>query len=105
MTSRFHNGKEIVDPPLQGWVDNGLQEKRILFFWGEALTQPTTKFKSFEGCILAMRTMFRGGFSAREAQSPMHFDFDEDTLGGLVTFEEFEKILRSNLPSPLPEKP
>jgi hypothetical protein len=21
MTSRFHNGKEIVDPPLQGWVD------------------------------------------------------------------------------------
>lgn len=100
MTSPFHDGKDIVDHPLQDWVDDGKTT------YVNTLPQPTTKFESLGRCILAVLGMFRDGFltcskyhsalSLGQQTSPAHFD--EDTLGGLVTFDRFQTILDTSLP-------
>ena len=108
ITSRFNDGQEIVDPPLQEWADNDgllLAEKKWSFF----RSMPpwwTTQFEPFRHWIVSMWEMFDREFlvhssylvalSVRpQSLSPVHFA--HDTLGGLVTFDKFQTILEANL--------
>ena len=109
ITSRFHDGQEIVDPPLQEWADSGsatlLKEKN--YFLVSMPPRRTERFESFGRCIISMQTIFHDGLWARsrylselsvgpQTSSPVHFA--NDTLDGLVTFDKFQTILDASLP-------
>ena len=107
ITSRFHNGDEILDPPLQEWADNGglaLLEKKNLFIMFVP-PQRTAQFESFGRWVVSMQKMMRDGFSARTeyfsevglAESPNLPPFEHETLGGFVTFDKFQAILNTKL--------
>ena len=109
ITSRFHDGQEIMDPPLQEWADSGsatlLREKNYCLV--SMPPRRTEQFESFGRCIISMQTIFHDGLWARsrhlselsvgqQTSSPVHFA--DDTLGGLVTFDKFQTILDASLP-------
>ena len=111
ITSRFNDGQEIVDPPLQEWADNDgllLAEKKSIFLMFMPIPlRRTTQFELFGHCIVSMRKMFCDGLWVRlsyleelsvgpQSSSPVHFA--NDTLGGLVTFDKFQTILDATLP-------
>ena len=108
ITSRFDNGQEIADPPLQEWADNDdrvLVEKKRSFF----LSMPprrTKQFESFGRWVVSMQTMFRDGFSLKtkylaelsvaESQERLAH-FNDETLSNLVTFDRFQAVLDAKL--------
>jgi serine/threonine protein kinase len=109
ITSRFHNGQEIADPPLQEWADNAdliLVDKKRSFFMAMP-PQRTEQFESFGRWIVSMQKMFLDGLHAHvsylldlsvagsQILYPVHFA--NDTLNGLVTFDKFQKILDTKL--------
>ena len=109
ITSRFHNGQEIADPPLQEWADNAdliLVDKKRSFFMSMP-PRRTEQFESFGRWIVSMQKMFLDGLHAHASYlldlsvagsqilSPVHFA--DDTLNGLVTFDKFQKILDHKL--------
>ena len=65
ITSRFNDGQEIVDPPLQEWADNDgllLVKKESFFLMSMSIPpQQTTQFESFRHCILSIQAMFHDG--------------------------------------------
>jgi hypothetical protein len=67
ITSRFHDGKEITNPPLQAWADEGgaslVKEKS--YFIMSRLAQRTAKFNPLTRWVVSMQTIVRDGFSAR----------------------------------------
>src|SRR5882757_6262881 len=69
ITSRFHYGEEIADPPFQDWVDHSrmdLVEKKRSFLIALPLA-PTPEFKPLEQrWVVPMRKVIRGGLSARD---------------------------------------
>jgi hypothetical protein len=105
ITSRFHNGEEIADPPLQEWADQGgtaLVDKKLSFMLSPP-PPPTAEFDPLGRWVASIRQMTRGGFSARtdydtelnicrrsQNASP---HFDDETLGSCVTFDKFQMIL------------
>jgi hypothetical protein len=107
-TSRFHNGDEIALPPLQELADNDgvtVTEKKSFFvMMSEPLLTP--QFSSFGRWVVFMQTMFRDGFYSRmkylaeislaglESSSSY---FEDETLGGLNTFDKFQAILDTKL--------
>jgi serine/threonine protein kinase len=108
ITSRFHDGQEIADPPLQEWADNDdllLVEKKRSFF----LSMPprTKQFESFGRWVVSMQTMFRDGFSSKtqylaelsvaESQAQRLAHFDDETLSNLITFDRFQAVLDAKL--------
>ena len=104
ITSRFHNGEEIVNPPLQEWADKDdtyLLDKKRSFISHEAPPVPTPQFVSLRRCwVIPMLKMIEEGFSARrryllEKETPESATlyFDDETLGGLVTLDKFQAIL------------
>jgi hypothetical protein len=106
ITSRFHNGQEIADPPLQEWADNSgatlLKEKNS--FLMSVPPRRTAQFESFGRWVGSMKTMMRDGFSARRnysevglAESPNLPPFEHETLGGFVTFDKFQVVLNTKL--------
>jgi Fungal protein kinase len=108
ITSRFHNGQEIADPPLQEWADNSgatLLEKKSFFFMMSASPRRTQQFESFGPWVVSMKNMMQDGFLAREryisavglAKSRNSPPFEHDTLGGFVTFEKFQAVLDTEL--------
>lgn len=111
--TRYHNGKEITNPPLQDWAGSDHRDllKTKALFLLEGSPEPTDNFKSFRGHVSDMRTMFQGGHSARrkaiedskykaESQGgPGTSHFAYDTLGGSVTFDTFQRILDACLDS------
>jgi hypothetical protein len=100
-TSPFHNGGEIAVPPLQKWADNTLTEKKSFFVM---MSEPplTSQFGSFGLWVVSMQTMFRDGFSSRTKylaeRSVVGLEtassyFEDETLGGFVSFDKFQAIL------------
>jgi serine/threonine protein kinase len=108
ITSRFHDGQEISNPPLQEWADTGdliLVEKKRSFYMSMP-PRRTQQFESFGRWIVSMQTMFRDGFSLKTKYlaelsvagletSPPYFE--DETVGGLVTFNKFQAILDTQL--------
>ena len=103
---RFHDGEEIADPPLQEWADEGgvtLVGEKYRFIMSEP-PQPTSKFNALGRWVVSLQTMFRDGFSARKKyrselaiairSKAMHpLIFEDEMLGGFVTFDMFQAIL------------
>ena len=109
ITSRFHDGQEIADPPLQEWADNSdatlLKEKRSFFM--SIPPRRTEQFESFGRCIVSMQVMFLDGLWARSRylselsvgpQMASSIHFTDDTLDGFVTFDKFQTIIDASLP-------
>jgi hypothetical protein len=106
ITSCFHNGEEIANPPLQEWADHGgmaLVEKKTTFI---ALEPPpsTSHFEALGCWLVSMREMIHDGFEARmRYRSQLRYTkivplpFDDKTLGHLVTFDKFQAIIDSEL--------
>ena len=107
ITSCFHNGKEIADPPLQEWADHGetalVKEKRSFIMLEPPL--PTMHFEPLGRWVVSMQKMIHNGFTARRdyrselrltpTVPPPHFN--DETLGSLVTFDKFQAILDAKL--------
>jgi serine/threonine protein kinase len=106
ITSRFDNGEEIPNPPLQYWADHGgtaLYEKKTTFILSELPFQQTAQFKSLRGWIFDMKSMIHDGLYARNQargnprQTLTLPKFEDETLGGLVTFDKFQAVLDAEL--------
>jgi hypothetical protein len=100
ITSRFHDRKEITDPPLQDWLESDdLFLVKSTFMLHAPDFHPTEGFESFKPWISLMQGMFLDGFTARtraKVSSPLSH-FAHDTLGGWVTFDAFQTILDVDL--------
>ena len=109
ITSRFNNGEEITEPPLQEWAElcgMALVGEKYRFIM--SLPPPRTgQFEYFGRWVVPMQTMFRDGFSSwtrhlsevsvAGQQTSSHPHFKDETLGGLVTFDEFQAIIDTKL--------
>ena len=110
ITSRFNNGKELIEPPLQEWADLGgmaLIKEKNSFIMSEP-PPPTSEFDALGRWVVSLQTTIRDGFSARtkyrselaiaKRSKAMHPPiFEEETLGGFVTFDMFQAILDTKL--------
>ena len=109
ITSHFHNRGEITVPPLQEWADNvgvTLTEKKSFFVMMSEPPSLTPQFNSFGRWVVSMQTIFRDGFSSRTKylaelsvaglESSSSY-FEDETLGGFVTFDKFQAILDTKL--------
>jgi serine/threonine protein kinase len=95
--SRFHDGVEIEKPPLKEWTEGDLVRVKTSFVL-TAPFQSTERFQSFRHWVTSMRKMFIDGLWAKSQVDPaLSCYFDNDTLGGFVTFEAFQSILDANL--------
>jgi hypothetical protein len=106
ITSRFNNGKELIEPPLQEWADLGgmaLIKEKNSFIMSEP-PPPTSEFDALGRWVVSLQKMMRKGFSARTEyrselaiavrSKAMHPPaFEDETLGGFVTFDTFQAIL------------
>ena len=110
ITSLFNNGKELIEPPLQEWADLGgmaLIKEKNSFIMSEP-PPPTSEFDALGRWVVSLQTTIRDGFSARtkyrselaiaKRSKAMHSPiFEEETLGGFVTFDMFQAILDTKL--------
>jgi hypothetical protein len=73
-----------------------LKEKKSLFITTSEPPPPTLQFGSFGRWVVSMQTMFQDGFSSRTKYlaepsvtglGTSSKYFEDDTIGGLVTFE------------------
>ena len=105
VTTRYHDGEEIADPPLQKWLDLGedlLQSEKGLFLtrtlppttpsyakfdvWTERMNQALVHGRiSHAHYLLELRRAERDG-----STTPV---FDVETLDGHFSFEKFRAIL------------
>jgi hypothetical protein len=72
ITSRFHNGEEIADPPLQEWADQGgtaLVDKKLSFMLSLP-PPPTAEFDPLGRWVAFIRKMIRGGFWRGQTTTP-----------------------------------
>ena len=104
VTSRYHEGQEIDDPPLQDWEELGevaLKATKALFITG-ALPLPTPFFENFDIWTNPMRESLLQGRAShtrhlgelrRAERVPGSIPaFDLETMGGHVSFKVFEDI-------------
>jgi len=97
ITSRFHEGVEIEKPPLQEWTEGEVVRVKTSFIL-TAPFQSTIGFQSFRHWVTSMRKMFIDGLWAKSQVDSSLSYFDNDTLGGWVTFDTFQSILDTDLP-------
>lgn len=106
ITLCFHDSKEIADPPLREWADQGgaaLVKDKNSFIMSEP-PQPTSKFYPLGHWVVSLQKMMRSGFSARmeycselaiatwtKAMHPPAFK--DEILGSFVMFDTFQAIL------------
>ena len=105
-TLHFHNGVEIIVPPLQEWADNAGVEKKNFFVMMSEPPPLTPQFGSFRRWVVSMQTIFRDGFYSRTKylaeislaglESSSSY-FEDETPGGLNTFDKFQAILDTKL--------
>jgi hypothetical protein len=106
ITSRFHDGKEIADPPLQEWADEGgvaLVDKKNSFIMSVP-PQPTSEFDPLGRWVVSLQAVIRDGLSARtKYRSELAIavrskvvhptTFEDETLAGFITFDTFQAII------------
>ena len=106
VTTRYHDGEEIADPPLQKWLDLGedhLQSEKGLFLT-RALPPTTPSYVNFTIWTDNMRKMLSYGRTAhadyvgeaRRAEftgTSLSSAFDLETLGDYFSFDKFGAIL------------
>ena len=106
VTTRYHDGKEIADPPLQKWLDFSqdlLKDAKVSFIH-DTLPPTTPSYTGFDDWTDEMRKMLSHARTARtdylgRARRAEHAGntlppvFDLETLGGYVSFETFRAIL------------
>ena len=106
ITSRYHEGAEIPDPPFQKWVQGSEEDLRGMKFEfiHEIGPDPTPHFKMFQWWVESMQSAFASGLSARKTyQRRLRFatdeqtPFDDETLGVMwfSTYFERSSILMS----------
>ena len=94
ITSRFHNGEE---------GGTALVDKKLSFMLSPP-PPPTAEFDPLGRWVASIRKMIHGGFSARtdydtelnislRSQNASLPHFDDEILGGCVTFDKFQMIL------------
>ena len=111
ITARYHNGKEIDDPPLQHWDDLGEEALKSVKnrFLNEALPKRTPEFSKLIIWIAGLRAALRAGINARtehEEQAEVAIQaieytqpamFHHETLGGHFSSDAFRQILAMNI--------
>jgi hypothetical protein len=99
MTSTYLKGTEIQNPLLQSWLTKtmeGVVKEKISFIMLDTIC-PTSDFRELKNLLTTMRYTLACGFTAllqhkterglaNEAGCP---SFNQDTLGGHVTFDKF----------------
>ena len=105
VTSRYHDGKEIAEPPLQAWLDieeNYLKPTKVMFIH-DTLPPPTPSYAKFDAWTERMReALIQGRLSharhltkvrraERDASTPPPV-FDVENLDGYVSFKTFRVI-------------
>ena len=106
VTTRYHDGEEIADPPLQKWLDFGedlLKDAKVSFITTGGLPTTTPSYAGFDIWNEAMTRSLLHGLSAHTEykMNARHAGrvggtppaFDPETLGGHVSFETFRAIL------------
>ncbi|KAJ7221239.1 hypothetical protein GGX14DRAFT_540485 [Mycena pura] len=105
---QYHEGKKIDSPPFELWdhlPTITLRAVKQAFLSNAMTTIPTSNFLALRRSILLLHQMFRDAYNARaNAQTLALLDPSptspmKDPLDGLITFDEFEKILVANLPT------
>ncbi|KAF8512014.1 hypothetical protein BU17DRAFT_96662 [Hysterangium stoloniferum] len=102
--SRYLDGAEIEDPPLQLWLTKGddrLGEAKGSFLFFGAIN-PTENFAKLRFLLLGMKSVLADGIDARrrhefqaeltKAQGLNPPLFDDETLGGHVSFAKFKGL-------------
>ncbi|KAF8268560.1 hypothetical protein EI94DRAFT_1138878 [Lactarius quietus] len=97
ITSRFHDGIEIANPPLQDWAESEDPVTMKRSFLLDLPFRPTERFRSFIPWVTSMHKMFSDGFRARGQANLSSSFFANDTLGGSVTFDAFQAALDTDL--------
>jgi hypothetical protein len=93
LTSRYENGHEIKNPPLDEWAladGVGLEKLKKSFFF-DLVPNPTPTFHPLKKWTRRLHSLFGSGFIKSANWDSGHFD--NETLGGVVTFETFENSL------------
>ncbi|KAJ7092421.1 hypothetical protein B0H15DRAFT_947977 [Mycena belliarum] len=95
----FHEGKHIMSAPLWKWhifdMETLLEKKE--FFLSQSVVTTTAHFAALRLWILTLGAMFQRGNTARKDHAILVEEsmggvvpvFDEETLGGQVTFDAF----------------
>ncbi|PFH45366.1 hypothetical protein AMATHDRAFT_184632 [Amanita thiersii Skay4041] len=114
ITTMYHKGKRIVDTehPLADWFHVGMKHLRDMkyHFLGQTSPPTTAHFLNMASWILGLRMLFKDGYNARTDFEALVEEakiackdipsFDEDTLGGEVDFDKFQKILDRDIGLP-----
>jgi hypothetical protein len=112
LTCRYHEGTEVKDPPFQSWLTRGdydLAGKKALFITSSEKINLTDKFTTLDLILIGMRHAFHYSQYASATNieelelANCHgtkgpAPFDEETLGGYVSFEKFQDIFIQALP-------
>ncbi|KAF8271773.1 hypothetical protein EI94DRAFT_1719985 [Lactarius quietus] len=88
ITTRYHNGKEIANPPLQDWADGEgqlLLNSKLAFFMKEC-PEPTENFKSFKHHIF--KDIWQECIQVQQAGREPHMTRSE-ALSRLTHFKQF----------------
>ncbi|KAF7340698.1 Other 1 protein kinase [Mycena sanguinolenta] len=102
----YHDGKKIEDRPFEEWqhlAPTALCYRKNSFLNLGPVPAPTSNFANFDDLNWDLRAMFREGFHAQAKDDYMRrqfahkSNFDQETFGGLVTFDTFEQILDQHL--------
>ncbi|KAJ6606432.1 hypothetical protein DFH09DRAFT_1120195 [Mycena vulgaris] len=121
LTSSYVDGVKVANPPLEAWDRMDLQREKLALLNlnpTAPFPSPTEQFSTFRRWTNAMFLYFSEAYTARlihilqvrrnKSQMEMGFPpllidvFDNDTLGGNVTFDTFAKILDIKLQDSTP---
>ncbi|KAJ7231051.1 hypothetical protein B0H12DRAFT_1146970 [Mycena haematopus] len=106
---QYHEGEKIDNPPFDEWdhlSTEFLYLTKKAFFFDAMMVPPTANFLALQPLTVLLHEMFADAYSAaysarrkRVRLGSVPITFDNDTLGGHITFDKFEEILEANLPS------
>lgn len=100
ISAHFHHGQLVWSTAFGDWLSgnsNAIAASKRNFL--EACASESHQFVRSNDITLkwlpTLAKLFRDGFAARDEAKRVGNDFDEETLGGRVTFETFMGILQS----------
>lgn len=106
LTSRYHEGQEIPNPPFQDWDilgEEALKSAKASFLLTGSLPDGTDHFKGFTAWTIEFQFALEKGLSARTRHRNLlkhnktASSFDDETLGGHVSFDTFSKIFKKDI--------